>query len=75
MIRHGEQGGYVGECLELAIVTQGVTLDETVRNLQEATMPHLEGEDLASLGVNEYFTLLLRIDIGFYPPYFLASAL
>jgi predicted RNase H-like HicB family nuclease len=38
---------YVAECLELAVVTQGKTLDETLANLQEAVALHLEGEDLA----------------------------
>ena len=46
VIRHGEQSGYVAECLELAVVTQGATLDEVVQNLQEAVALHLEDEDL-----------------------------
>jgi predicted RNase H-like HicB family nuclease len=51
VIRRGEEGGFVAECLELAVVTQGPTLDETVANLQEAVSLHLEGEDLAALGL------------------------
>lgn len=42
-------GWYVAECLEVAVVTQGHTLDELVANLQEAVALHLEGEDPASL--------------------------
>ncbi len=42
---------YVAECLELATVTQGRTLDELVVNLREAVALHLEGEDPASTGV------------------------
>ena len=42
---------YVAECLELAVVTQGRTLDELVANLREAIALHLEGEDPASSGV------------------------
>lgn len=49
-IRRGEQW-YVAECLEIAVVTQGTTLDETVTNLQEAVALHLEGEDPAELGL------------------------
>jgi len=45
IIRSGEQQGYVGECVEISIVTQGNTLDEVVNNLQEAILLHLEGED------------------------------
>ena len=51
VIRRGEQSGYVAECLELAVVTQGATLDEVVQNLQEAVALHLEGEDLQELGL------------------------
>ncbi len=36
---------YTAECLEVAVVTQGRTLDEVVANLQEAVSLHLEGED------------------------------
>jgi predicted RNase H-like HicB family nuclease len=42
---------YTSECLELAIVTQGRTLDETVANLKAAINLHLEGEDAAAFGV------------------------
>lgn len=63
IIRPGDHSGYVAECLELAIVTQGQTLDETVRHLQEATTLHLEGEDLASLGLKERPTLLLTMEL------------
>jgi predicted RNase H-like HicB family nuclease len=36
---------YVAECMELPIVTQGRTIDETVQNIKEALTLHLEGED------------------------------
>jgi len=51
VIRTGEESGFVAECLELAVVTQGATLDETVFNLREAVSLHLENEDLAALGL------------------------
>ncbi len=44
-------GYYVANCLEVAVVTQGVTLDETLANLREAVSLHLEDEDLAELGL------------------------
>lgn len=50
VIHQGEQSGYVAECLELSIVTQGMTLDEVVENLREAIALHLEDEDLQTLG-------------------------
>lgn len=34
VIYPGDTSGYVAECLNLAIVTQGQTLDETVQNLR-----------------------------------------
>jgi predicted RNase H-like HicB family nuclease len=50
-IRPGEQSGYVAECLEISVVTQGETLDEVVKNLQEAIALHLEGEDPTEFGL------------------------
>ena len=46
----GEEKGYVAECQEIAVVTQGLTLDETIKNIQEAVALHVEDEDLAKLG-------------------------
>jgi predicted RNase H-like HicB family nuclease len=42
---------YTAECLEVAVVTQGRTLDELVVNLKEAVTLHLEGEEPAHIGV------------------------
>ena len=50
LVRRGEHA-WVAECQEVAVVTQGVTLDETVTNLSEAVALHLEGEDPASFGL------------------------
>ena len=44
VIRPGEQSGYVAECVEIPVVTQGATLDETVANLHEAVALHLDDE-------------------------------
>lgn len=44
-IRPGEQPGFVAECLEIPVVTQGATLDEVAANLREAVALHVEGED------------------------------
>jgi hypothetical protein len=43
---------YTAECLEVAVVTQGRTLDELVANLEEAIGLHLEGEDLRAWGLS-----------------------
>jgi hypothetical protein len=44
-------GFYVAEGLELALVTQGRSLDELVVNLKEAICLHLEGEDPGVFGL------------------------
>jgi predicted RNase H-like HicB family nuclease len=48
---------YAAECLELAVVTQGRTLDETVANLKDAINLHFDGEDAAAFGVTLPVTL------------------
>jgi predicted RNase H-like HicB family nuclease len=62
-IRRGDQSGYVAECLEIPVVTQGKTLDEVTRNLREAVELHLEGEDLAGLRVRERESVLATLEI------------
>ena len=44
------ESGYVATCEEVAVVTQGETLDEVTANLRDAVGLHLEGKDLAALG-------------------------
>lgn len=51
IIKEGEQSGFVAECVEIPLVTQGATLDEVTRNLREAVALHLEGESVAGLGL------------------------
>ena len=46
-----DEGTYVVECLELPVVTQGHSLDEAVENFRQALALHLEGENLAALGL------------------------
>jgi len=45
-------GFYIAESLELALVTQGRSLDELLRNLKQAVRLHLEGEDLGAFGLS-----------------------
>ena len=42
---------YVAECVDLPVVTEAATLDELAANIREAISLHLEGEDLAALGL------------------------
>lgn len=55
---------YVVDCHEIAVVTQGSTIDEALGNLIEAVTLHLEGEDLAALGLGT----LKRIHISYELP-------
>jgi predicted RNase H-like HicB family nuclease len=59
----GDESGYVAECLNLGVVTQGQTLDETVQNLREALQLHLEGEDLAEMGLASNPPLLITMEM------------
>ena len=62
IVRKGDSH-YVAECVEIPVVTQGKTLDETVRNLQEAVELHLEGEDLTALGLAPQPTLIVTMEL------------
>jgi len=59
----GEESGFVAECIELPIVTQGKTLDEVVKNLREAISLHLDGEDLASLGFAPHPPIVINYEM------------
>ena len=61
-VRKGEDY-YVAECLEIAVVTQGKTLDETIANLKEAVALHLENEDLSKFGLSPNPTLLVTMEL------------
>ena len=58
IIRMGESH-YVAECVEIGVVTQGKTISETLENLQEAVSLHLEGEDLAEMGLAQDPSILV----------------
>ena len=54
---------YVAECLDLPVVTQAATLDQLTLNIQEAIALHLEGEDLAELGISNNPTILATMEL------------
>lgn len=62
-IRPGEEQGYVAECLEISVVTQGKTLDEVTQNLLEAVSLHLEGEDTAEFGLVAQPSLIVTLEL------------
>ena len=54
---------FVAECLDLPVVTEGATLDELAANIREAIALHLEGEDLAKLGLANDPTVLATMEL------------
>lgn len=62
-IRPGEQSGYIAECLEISVVTQGETLDEVVQNLKEAVSLHLEDENPAEFGLIENPSIIVTFEL------------
>ncbi len=60
---HKGENYYVAECMEIAVVTQGKTLDETMANLQEAIALHLEGEDLVDFDLAPNPSLLVTLEL------------
>lgn len=63
IIRSDEEGGYVAECVEVAVVTQGRTLDEISQNLVEAVSLHLEDKDPAEFGLVAQPSLAVTFDL------------
>jgi len=56
-------GQFVAECLDLPVVTQASSLDELAMNIREAVGLHLEGEDLAALGIADNPTILATLEL------------
>ncbi len=54
---------YVAECLDLPVVTQGATLDDVARNIQEAVGLHLEGENLGELGFQPNPGIVITLEL------------
>lgn len=58
------ESGYVATCQEIAVVTQGETLDEVTANLREAVALYLDGENLAVLGFTAEPTILVTLELA-----------
>jgi predicted RNase H-like HicB family nuclease len=54
---------YIAEGLDLPVVTQGKTLDELAKNIQEATELCLDGENPADFGLAPASTLLVNFEL------------
>ena len=54
---------FVAECLDLPVVTEADTLDALAQNIREAIALHLEGEDLAEMGLAADPTILATMEL------------
>jgi predicted RNase H-like HicB family nuclease len=54
---------FVAECLDLPVVTQAPTLDKLTENIREAISLHLDGEDLADLGIAPNPTVIASMEL------------
>lgn len=62
-IYKGDGAYWVGEGIDLSIVTQGKTVDEVVKNLKEALSLHLEDENLEELGFAPKPSALVNLEL------------
>ena len=62
-MRHRWKASFVAECLDLPGIIRAQTLDELFVNIREAIGLHLEGEDLASLGIASNPTVLATTEL------------
>ena len=63
IIRKGNEGYFIAECMEISVVTQGKTLDETASNLKEAVELFLEDEDPKEHGLVEKPGLIVTFEL------------
>lgn len=63
VIRPDDELGWIAECGQLHTVTQGNTLDEVTRNLQEAIALALEDEDLNTLGLTSSPVIVVTLEL------------
>ena len=62
------EGWYVAECLEVAVVTQGRSLDETLANLRSALELHLDAEELEFAGLTSSPRLIVSHETSVLVP-------
>ena len=63
VVRPDDVSGYVAECTDIAVVTEGETLDEVVARLKEAVALYFDGEDVEALGFSKSLSLDVHIQV------------
>jgi len=59
----GNESGYVAECVNLPVVTQGQTIDDTVKNMKEALALHFEDENPEELDFAPNAPLIVSMEL------------
>jgi predicted RNase H-like HicB family nuclease len=54
---------FVASGVDVAVVTQGKTWDELIKNIQEAVELFLEGEDLGELDIAPHPSILINYEV------------
>ena len=62
------EGWFVAECLEVAVVTQGGSLDETMANLRGALALHLDDDERARTGLPATLRLVVSFETSALTP-------
>ena len=65
IIRKGETH-YIGECVEIDVVTQGPTIEETLKNLKEAVALYFENVRIEDVFLPEESPLMVTIGVDEY---------
>lgn len=65
IIRKGETH-YIGECLEIDVVTQGQTIEETLKNLKEAVALYFENVRIEDVFIPDESPLMVTIGVDEY---------
>jgi predicted RNase H-like HicB family nuclease len=60
------EGTYIAEGVDLAIVSEASTLDQLVKNIEEAVSLHFEGEDESTFEFSSKPSILLNYEIPQY---------
>lgn len=61
-----EDGAYIAEGVDLAIVTQADDFDSLIKNINEAVSLHLEGEDLEDFDFVKKPSILINFELPQY---------
>ena len=62
-IIHKGEKYYIGECVEVDVITQGETIDDTLRNLKEALALYFEDEDPEELELPDEAPVMVRLGV------------